>query len=106
MKLRVRWSRAGRALLAGALVLLAMRATPDLLKPSDPPKLPSDVGLPRVRPVHLPRRSLNSVQAQPHIGRVVSGGGPRRRAEAAEGKASSLGEHRPFARSSAKHMPR
>jgi len=84
MKLRIRWPRAARFLLAGTLVLLAIRVAPNLLQPPAPPKLPSDVGLLRVvqKPAESPPRP-DPAQLQPSLGRVVRGGGPRRSAEAA-----------------------
>jgi energy-coupling factor transport system ATP-binding protein len=47
------------------------------------------------------RRSLATAPAATHLGRVVSGWGDLRRAEAAEGQASSRGAQSPGARSSA-----
>ena len=48
MSLRIRWSQAGAVLLVGALVLLALRVAPSLLRAPEPPPVPADVGLPQV----------------------------------------------------------
>src|SRR6188472_652488 len=48
MSLRIRWSQAGAVILVGALVLLALRVAPSLLRAPEPPPVPADVGLPRI----------------------------------------------------------
>jgi hypothetical protein len=48
MRVRIRWSQAGLALLGVAAVLLALRVAPSFLKPPAPAPLPADVGLPRI----------------------------------------------------------
>jgi hypothetical protein len=118
MRVRIRWSQAGLGLVAAAGILMALRVLPSLLTPPAPPPLPADVGLPRVEASAA--RDLDEAaeqsgsehgsrplgaRDQPHFGRVVSDGGDRRRAEAAEGKAAKRQAHRPGARSSAQHKP-
>ncbi len=115
MHVRVRWSQAGLALLGVAGVLLALRIGPSLLKPPAPAPLPADVGLPRVEArsgpvVSEPREDTGSGRGSDpgikrRLGRVVSGGGARRRAEASEGETSKQKPHRPVARRSAQHKP-
>jgi hypothetical protein len=104
MRVRIRWSQAGVLLVAAAGILLALRVVPSLLTPPAPPPLPADVGLPRVEAAPVPRPAPRA-RAVRNLGRVVSGGGGGRRAEAAEGKASKRQAHRPGARSSTQHKP-
>src|SRR5262249_52984059 len=105
--MRVRWSMAGRVLLAAGVVLLALRAAPALLKPPAPPPLPADVGLPRVA-VAPPRREpvRSRAMANANLGRGGSGGEGRRRAGAAEGRVRAHKPRHPSARDSAKGKPR
>jgi len=108
MKLRIRWPRAARFLLLGALALLSLRLAPTLLTPPVPEKLPPDVGLSgvvrRQRPSESPPRA-DPAQSRRLVGRVAWGRGHRRRAEAAEGSAPKQRVHRPSPRSSARHKP-
>jgi len=116
MRVRIRWSRAGLALLGVAAVLLALRVAPSFLKGPAPAPLPADVGLPRVEARSEPAVSElrgdaisgggSGSRSKPRLGRVVSGGGPRRRAEASEGKAARRRARRPIPRRSAQHKPR
>jgi len=113
MRVRIRWSQAGLALLGVAGVLLAFRVAPSLLKPPAPAPLPADVGLPRVearsnpvgsrQPEAAPSGRGSDPGAKRRLGRVVSGGGARRRAEASEGKNPKQKAHQPGARRSAQH---
>jgi hypothetical protein len=117
VRVRIRWSQALLALFAAVGILLALRAAPSLLTPPAPPPLPADVGLPRgeasarglAGAVDASRAEPGSgrriVRDRPRLGRVVSGGGDRRRAEAAEGRASKRQAQGPGARSSAQHKP-
>src|SRR5690242_11796897 len=115
MRVRVRWSQAGLALLGVAGVLLALRIGPSLLAPPAPAPLPADVGLPRVEArsdsaVSAPRGDTASGgDSKPgtkrNIGRVVSGGGGRRRAESSEGKTSKQKPPQPGAQRRAQHKP-
>src|SRR6476469_7782637 len=115
MRVRGRWSRAGLALLGVAGVLLALRIGPSFLEPPAPAPLPADVGLPRVEvrshPVvsELSEDTASVRGSEPgtkrNIGRVVSGGGGRRRAESSEGKTPKQKPHRPGARRRAQHKP-
>src|SRR6478735_12707054 len=115
MRVRVRWSQAGLALLGVAAVLLALRVVPSFLKAPAPTPLPADVGLPRIEARSEPAVSELREDAisdgdsrsgsQRHLGRVVSGGGARRRAEASEGKTAQRRARRPIPRRSAQHKP-
>ena len=115
MRVRIRWSQAGLALLGVAAVLLALRVAPSFLKAPAPAPLPADVGLPRVEARSEPVVSELRGDAisdgdsrsgsQRRLGRVVSGGGARRRAEASEGKAAQRRARRPIPRRSAQHKP-
>src|SRR5689334_2316972 len=49
MRVRVRWSQAWLVLLGVIGIVLALRVAPSLLKAPEPPALPADVGLPRVK---------------------------------------------------------
>jgi hypothetical protein len=102
--LRIRWSAAWKLLLGVGLVLLALQVAPSLLRPPEAPPLEDDVGLPRVIRT-APERSglakLKQLRPKRNLGRVVSGRGDLRRAEAAEGRARTQRPHRPGARSSA-----
>src|SRR4051794_10800864 len=62
MRVRIRWSRAGLALLGVAAGLLGLRVAPSFLTPPSPPPLPDDVGLPRIEAV-----------AKPHEGQEAKG---------------------------------
>src|SRR6188474_3245965 len=106
MSFRVRWSQAAGALACGAFVLLAFQLGPELLQPPEPPPLAPDVGLPRVgvAPTLAVERS-REVRPRRNLGRVVRGGGVRRRAEASEGKAPKRRPSRPSARRSAQPKP-
>src|SRR5690349_7204693 len=105
MRVRVRWSQAGLAILGVAGLLLALQVAPSLLKPPKPPPLPADVGLPRVEAEVPAKRGVGRWNPR-SLGRVVSGGGSRRRAEASEGRAPSQAAHSPGARRSAQRKPR
>src|SRR6476646_8311371 len=98
MRVRIRWSQAGLALLGVAGVLLALRVAPSFLRAPAPAPLPADVGLPRIEAGSNPGVSKlregvisgggSESGSKRNVGRVVSGGGVRRRAEASEGKAA------------------
>src|ERR1700753_2896038 len=98
MRVRIRWSQAGLALLGVTGVLLALQVAPSFLKPPAPAPLPADVGLPRVgarsNPVvsELRKDAVLSGGSKSgpkrKLGRVVAGGGGRRGGEASEGGAS------------------
>src|SRR3954452_16188556 len=109
MSLRIRWSQAGAVLLLGALALLALRVAPSLLKPPAAAPVPADVGLPRVTMVPPPkptrRPERDSAQRARHLGRMVSGGGARRRADASQGKTPARRAQGPAVRRSAQRMP-
>ena len=100
--LRIRWSIAGRVVLIAVIGLLAL----SLLRPPAPPPVPADVGLPKVA-VTQPQREAVRPQAMtdPNLGRVVSGGDDRLRAEASEGRARAHSPNRPSARRSAQPKP-
>lgn len=115
MHVRVRWSQAGLALLGIAGLLLALRIGPSFLAPPAPAPLPADVGLPRMEArsapvVSRPRGGpASGGDSEPgpkrNLGRMVSGGGGRRRAESSEGKTSKQSPHQPGARRRAQHKP-
>jgi translation initiation factor IF-2 len=118
MRVRVRWSQAGPALLGIAAVLLTLRVAPSFLKPPAPAPLPADVGLPRVEAASAPAASrrpegtTSSGGSDPgtkrRLGRVVSGGGGLRRAEASEARLQSGNRSNPVpeeARSTSRPPP-
>jgi len=116
MRVRIRWSQAGLAVLGVAAVLLALRVAPSFLKPPAPAPLPADVGLPRIEAGSNPgvsklrkdviSRGGSESGSKRNLGRrVVSGRGSRRRAEASGGKAAQRRARRPIPRRSAQHKP-
>src|SRR5881394_1904601 len=102
MGLRVQWQLAAKvaAVVVGGIV--AFHFIPAFLKPPPPEPLPADVGLPQVtaRPLELKNR-----QPKRHLGRVVRGGGDRRRAESSEGSVGPTKGSRPIPRRRSQPKP-
>src|SRR4051794_21563511 len=66
MSLRIRWSQAGAVILGGALVLLALRVAPSLLRAPEPPPVPADVGLPQLEAAQIKLASPKQAPARTH----------------------------------------